>query len=377
MRVAVLGAGIAGLSLAYHLKVLGHRVTLYDRDALVAGTTGRAAGILTFLLDHDEDLDAVQRSRRLYATAEEKSHGIFRFRRTGLVRLARSPRAAEHLERVNQRVQKAGIPVQPGLPPGFPRPRDLQRALFSPEDGYVDPSAFALALYSFFRATGTPVHLYEPVEALEDRSDGSWRVITRHRHETYDRVVLALGVWTPGFLERTLQKPLPLKPYRAQAASLHLDLALVGLYDLDTGVYWIPETPGRYIVGDGTEVGAFRPDAYPEQDDATFFQEVADTLGTLFPDLIDRARLGRGWAGLLGGTPDRFPLAGPYPGLEGLWVFAGFNGYGLMRAPGFAEIVPRALHEDRLPPAFLRLQRFPRLDLSFTPRPGFPPVEGG
>jgi len=374
MRVAVLGAGIAGLSLAYHLKTLGHTVALYDRNALVSGTTGRAAGILTFLLDHDEDLEAVQRTRQLFAIAEEKSHGLFRFRQTGLVRIARSPTAADQLESVRQRVERAGLPVKPELPPGFPYPQGLHRALYSPQDGYVDPSAFALALYSFFRATHTPVYLYEPVESLEPLQDGGWRVITPYRREPYDRVVLALGVWTPGFLA---PRPLPLRAYRAQAAQLHMDLQAPGLYDMDTGVYWIPEAPGRFIVGDGTQTGEFQPDAFPEQADAAFFQEVANTLATLFPSLADQARLGRGWAGLLAGTPDRFPLAGPYPGLETLWIFAGFNGYGLMRAPGFAETVALALHEDREPPNHLSLRRFPRLDLSFTPTPGFPPLASG
>ena len=376
MKIGVLGVGIAGLSLAYHLKIRGHEVHLYDRGALVAGNTSRAAGILTFLLDHDEDLEAVQRARRLYATAEEKSHGIFRFRKTGLVRLARSDASARALDAVYRRVRDASLPVQPGLPPGFPRPQGLQKALFSPEDGYVDPSAFALALYTFFRATQTPVHLYEAVEHLHLRADGV-EVHTRYRRETYDLVVLALGVWTARFLQATLQKPLPLKPYRAQAARLVLPERQPGLYDMDSGVYWIPESTGQYIVGDGTQVGEFQPDAFPEQADEAFFQEVAGVLGDLFPAFADTARLGRGWAGLLAGTPDRFPLAGPYPGVENLWIFTGFNGYGIMRAPGYAELVAQSLHEGREPPPFLSLRRFPRLDLDFTPGPGFPPLASG
>ncbi len=373
MNIAVLGAGIAGLSVAYHLKTLGHTVHLYDRGALVAGNTSRAAGILTFLLDHPEDLEAVQRSRQLYAVAEEQSRGIFRYRRTGLVRLARSDPSARALEVVERQVKQAGLPVHRSLPPDFPRPEGLQAALFSPEDGYVDPSAFALALYTYFRATQTPVHLYEPVQEI--RAQGSsWQVRTSHRRETYDLLVLALGVWTGVFLRKTLGKPLPLQPYRSQAARLVLQRRMPGLYDMDTGVYWIPESTGQYIVGDGTDLRAYTPDAFPEHADETFYQEIAGVLADLFPFLAEEARLGRGWAGLLAGTPDRFPLAGPYPGLEGLWIFTGFNGYGIMRAPGYAELLARAIHEHREPPDFLSLRRFPSLDLSFQPRPGFPPL---
>ncbi len=380
MKVAIVGTGITGLSLGYFLKQAGVEVVFFDQANLVGGSSAKAAGIVTLQLRKPLDILAVRGSIAFYQTVQEKSGGIFRYRRTGLAWLARSPEALEALHEAYRIQRDGGVPVEfydgpgPQLPDGI---LGILGSTYCAEDGYVNPYAVGYALYTYFRHTGTPVRLLEKVTGLWTERGRVVGVVVEDKEKVRaDWVVLSMGVWTAKRLKEWLGLPLPLVPYRAQAGSLQCDtLEGPALYDLDSGVYLVPEQPARWIVGNGTQLTPQDPDGYKEGADPEFYEHVSETLSTFLPRLSSRATLGQGWAGLLAGTPDQVPLLGPYPGTEGLVLAAGFNGAGIMRAPGMMQWLAEWLTTEKPLPPSVQVGRFSDLGMAFTLQPGFPAIQ--
>ncbi len=380
MKVIIVGTGIAGLSLGYFLKQAGVEVVFFDQANLTGGSSAKAAGLVTLQLRRPLDIQAVRESLAFYRLVEEKSQGIFRYRKTGLLWLARSPEAVTLLYEAYRVQRDLEVPVEyedgpvPAAPPGL---LGILGSTYCPADGYVNPYAVGYALYTYFRHTGTPVRLLEKVTGLKTRNGRVIGVIVNGRESVEaDRVVLCTGVWTAKRLKEWLGLPLPLVPYRAQAASLQSStLKGPALYDLDTGIYLVPEQAGQWIVGDGTQLVPQDPDGYKEGPDPEFYDHVSEPLSTFMPMVATEARLGHGWAGLLAGTPDQSPLLGPYPGVDGLVIAAGSNGSGIMRAPGMMRWLSEwTISEKPLPPQ-VRVDRFSDLAMTFPLRPGFPAIQ--
>ena len=380
MKVTIIGAGISGLTLAYFLKQLGAEVEVFDQDTLAMGATGKAAGLVTLQLNNTVDIKAVQNSLQFFKFVTEKSNGIFKFKKTGMARLGRSDKSCEFIENTQSLYETLDIPVK--LYKNSIETLDLQlknvRLLsFCEEDGYVDPYALSYALYSYFRASDVHINLLEAVKDIKLTDNRVTGIICGDGevHKT-DIVVLSTGVWTPFLLRKWLSLPLPIKPYSAKATAMFTSFEIpVAVYDLDSGVYIVPEVRGSYIVGDGTEVGEYNPFEYQSGADFDFYHEISSAIFQFLPSLIETSSLGKGWSGLLAGTPDRFPILGNYPGIEGLYIAAGFNGYGIMRAPGMMEWLAKNIMDGTPLPNEVSIERFSSLDVEFQPSPGFPPLK--
>ncbi len=148
------------------------------------------------------------------------------------------------------------------------------------------------------------------------------------------------------------------------------------VHDIDLDVYARPEANGRILAGDGTRLVEVDPETFQTGPDEEFVSHLAETFERRLPGWAD-AELVRAWAGVCTSTPDRRPLVGPVSGAEGLFVLAGFNGFGVMRAGGIAQRLsellsaggtsPREL--DRLRPVLP--ERFAGVPTDFVPRSGF------
>jgi glycine/D-amino acid oxidase-like deaminating enzyme len=156
---------------------------------------------------------------------------------------------------------------------------------------------------------------------------GEGRVVRR-----FDAVLVAAGAHTAR-LFAGVDLPLPLKPYRVQALTGTAPYDGPMLYDASERFYCRPHPTGL-LAGDGTEPVEADPDAYDESADDWFLRETATALDRrLGYDL----RTDRSWAGLCTATPDGDPLLGEVA--PGLFVAAGWQGHGFMRAPATGERV--------------------------------------
>ena len=158
---------------------------------------------------------------------------------------------------------------------------------------------------------------------------------------TFDAVVVAAGAHTRSLLADA-DVPVPVVPYRVQVlvGSAPYDGPMV--YDATADAYLRPHPEGL-LAGDGTEPVPADPDDYRREADDWFREDIAAVLRErLFGVDRDSAADARAWAGLCTATPDGDPLVGPVDSDAGdptLFVAAGWQGHGFMRAPATGEIV--------------------------------------
>jgi sarcosine oxidase, subunit beta len=387
--VAVLGAGIAGCSLAYHLAARGVApVLLYDPRTPAAGATGRAAGVVTEQLWNAWDVAVTRDAHREYAELARRWDPSA-FTVNGFARFTSKPEAADVLRGAVPRLRDWGVGVREmssaelAREVPWTRTEDVVGAIFSPHDAVVTPNTIAEIYAEGARNRGVEVELSTPFRSLR-ASEGAWEVSVGSRTVRASRVVIAAGAWTKAIL-REMGHPLPLAPYRTQAAVLRPapggPPVFPSVHDVDLDVYVRPEANGRILAGDGTELVEVDPDRTSMSSDARFSEHLAESFGTRFPGWAD-AELVRSWAGVCTSTPDRRPLVGPVPGAPGLFVESGFNGFGVMRAGGVAVRLAALLaagegaatETEALAPVLPA--RFPPGTPATVPRPGFT-LEGG
>jgi glycine/D-amino acid oxidase-like deaminating enzyme len=381
-EVVVVGAGVAGAAVAYHLarRHIGPVVALEARTP-ASGATGRAAGIVSEQLWDRWDVEAVRATKEEYAAlAARLAPSAYRI--NGFVRWTSNERVADALRERSTELRSWGVEVRDLDPTGLGRllpatkVDDLRAVAFAPGDAVVAPSTLAELYVGESRRLGVDWRLASPVTAL--RSDGgAWNVQSRGTSVRARQVVIAAGAWSKRLLA-IAGSPLPLAPYRTQAAVLDRPGGFPGgcpsFHDLDVDVYGRPEENGRLLAGDGTERVEADPETFVPTGDPNFIEHLADAFDGRLPGWTD-ATLVRAWAGVCVATPDRRPLIGPVPGAPGLHILAGFNGFGVMRAAGAAQQIADLLAggvagaEERL--ASVAPARFPSAVSPFAPRPGF------
>ena len=340
-RIAVL---IAGCALAYHLARRGvGPLVVHDPRTPAAGASGRAAGIVTEQLWNEWDVEVTRESSREYGQLAQRWEPEA-YRANGFVRWTRRPEVADALSDALDRWRGWGVPVEEAtvadlerwLPAG--RFGDVTAAVVCRRDAIVTPSSITTIYAEGARQAGATFDFGQPARGI-DRDGDRFVLDLPSGPIRARRVVVAAGAWSKALLAG-LGHPLPLVPYRTQAALLRpptpSDGDFPSAHDLDRDVYLRPESNGRILGGDGTEHVEADPDRFVPGGDASFLEHLAVSLSERFPGWAE-SEVVSAWAGVCTSTPDRRPLIGPVPGTPGLFVIAGFNGFGVMRAGGAAR----------------------------------------
>lgn len=385
----ILGAGIAGCALAYHLARRGRSgVVVYDPRTPAAGASGRAAGIVTEQLWNSWDVEVTRESHREYASLA-RAWRPEAYQRNGFARWTHSPEIAKVLDPYTDQLRAWGVRIEEATPRDlerwYPAGRfdDVTAAIVGPDDGVVTPSALTTVYAEGARQSGAVFDFGSPMGRLA-RTEEGFLLATGDRSWTAARLVVAAGAWSKRILA-DLGHPQPLVPYRTQAALLRPPApppeSFPSGHDLDTDVYLRPEANGRLLAGDGTEKVEADPERFVPGGDTTFLEHLGVSLAERFPGWSDSEVLSS-WAGVCTATPDRRPLVGPVPGAPELFVLAGFNGFGVMRAGGIARRLADLLVDGgrsdspRSSLAPVWPGRFLEPSLSFPPKPGFT-IESG
>ena len=387
-EVVILGAGIAGCALAYHLAELHvSPLVVYDPRTPGAGATGRAAGVVTEQLWSRWDVEVTRESKEQYASLSARWDPTA-YTVNGFVRWAHGAEAVGALASAVQRLREWDVDVREldgrGLAQLVPWGRfdDAPRAIWSPRDGVVTPSTMAEIYAEGARQRGVEFLLGTPMESFRE-SSGAWELDTGGRSVRASNAVVAAGAWSKQIL-RSVGHPLPLAPYRTQAAVLRPasgPAVFPSVHDIDVDVYARPEANGRLLAGDGTRLVEVDPETFLSGSDETFVAHLAETFARRFPGWAD-AELVRAWAGVCTSTPDRRPMVGPVKGAAGLFALVGFNGFGVMRAGGVARRLGQLIatggdgdrERERLAPVLP--ERFGEGAAPFAPRPGFTLEDG-
>jgi sarcosine oxidase subunit beta len=341
--VAVVGAGAVGLTAAYDLASAGAAVTVYERDTVGGGSTGRASGILYDAFA--EDVDAAVAARALDRFRAFKDRGDFSLTESPYVWFVTEEGAkadaireqVDGMQRHDRRVER----VSGGdLGDSFPalRTDDVVEAAIARNAAVTDTAAYADLLADLARDAGVEIreHASASVAADPPRVNGT----------TYDNVLVAAGAWTADVLADA-GLTVPLKPYRVQALTADSPGDVPTFYDATEGYYARPHDAGL-LAGDGTQPYEADTEDWDRDGDDWFVADIRDRLADRLPGYDPSVE--RAWAGLCTATPDRDPLLGELT--DGVYVAAGWQGHGFMRAPATGEAIARELLGGSGIPAF-------------------------
>jgi glycine oxidase len=362
--VAIIGAGVVGLGIAWRLAARGVEVAVFDKGAAGAGATHAAAGMLAACAEAEpgeEALVALGRDSqaRWPAFAEELrlASGIdVELRREGTLVIALTADDQARLFHHLEFQKRLDLPLQ-WISAAETRRREphlagkLAGAVFSPEDHQVDNRKLATALAVAAKAAGASIHEHAPVAAISSqgrRVDGI--VLADGRKHAADVVVLAAGAWSRGIArsiaDMAPQSLPPVRPIKGQMLALRMDKAapLVSHVIWGPGIYLVPRLDGRLIVGATVEEKGF---------DCTL---TAGGLLTLLEaawravPAIEELPIDEMWVGHRPGSRDDAPILGPAP-LDGLIYATGHHRNGILLAPVTADTIARLVLDGTLDPA--------------------------
>jgi glycine cleavage system aminomethyltransferase T/glycine/D-amino acid oxidase-like deaminating enzyme len=341
-QVVVIGGGITGCSVAYHLAEAGWTdVLLVEKAQLTAGSTCQAAGLVTMF----NPSNTMMRFRR-YSVELYERLGVFS--PVGSLRLASSPEQLRELERTASRARGIGLDagvISAGavraLMPAI-SPVSLYGGVHIPGDGYLDPHTATHAVADGARALGVRIRLNTRVTGF-DLSPGREvrRVLTEHGPIDTELVVNAAGMWAPQ-VAAMVGAFLPSTPVDHQHVALkavpghELPREMPCFRDPDNLVYGKSEHGGMVFGGYELEPHARWLDGVPWEHAATSlppdwerFEPLMAGAIRRFPFLADAEAI-RLVCHPDAMTPDANPLLGPLPGVRGFWVAAGLslNGFG-------------------------------------------------
>lgn len=364
-RVAIIGGGIGGVSLAYHLAELGWTdVVVLEKGELASGSTWHAAGLCTHFNASRNLTRLLAESIALYRRLEAEGRPTG-FREVGSVRLASAPDRMDEYRHALGRARVLGLPFElvdrdrirelcPLLELG-----DVLGGLWIPTDGYVDPSSVTNALAGLARERGVRIERRTRVTALRPRPGGGWDVETDRGDLEAGIVVNAAGMWARQ-VGRMAGVELPIVPLSHHYLVTDAVPELAGL-PREIPVIRDPER-SFYLraEGEGLLVGPFEPEATAwavdgvpwdfEQrllpEDLPRIEGVLELAAERAPALRT-AGIRRIVNGPDGYTPDGRCLMGWVPGVRDLFVLAGFSIFGIVFGGGAGRCAAEWIVEGR------------------------------
>jgi glycine/D-amino acid oxidase-like deaminating enzyme len=358
----VVGAGIAGASLAHALTSRGQRrVLLLEKGQAAAGGTGKSAAIVR-----------QHYSTPLMARLAHAAVGIFEgmrqtlghdggFRQVGYLFLV--PANAAEIARRNMAMQR-----QLGIDTDWLEPADLAErapwlnldgvagAAFEPKGGYADPVQSTEAFVEAFERRGGEVRLNAPCRALIRHGDRIEGVVTDAGPISAGAVVNAAGPWAPN-LAGTANLEMTMRVIREQDTVWECrdgrPLPPHSISNAVDAIYLRPLGDRRYVVGRGFPKDYVDCDAnnYKLTADDDFVAEVQRRMEHRFPPMAG-AKLVTAYAALYDVTPDWYQYVGPRSGVAGYYDFCGGSGHGFKEAPAIARELATWMLDGRVAPDF-------------------------
>lgn len=364
-RVVIIGGGIVGCSVAYHLTKLGWKdVVLLERKALTCGSTWHAAGLIGQLRATHNMTRLAQYTAELYRTLEEETGQATGFKQNGSLSLATHNERFIELKRGASMARCFGLEVEV-ITPNEARDLwpllnvgDVVGAVFLPKDGQINPSDVAQAIAKGARMGGATIFENTKVTAIHRQGHRVSGIGTEQGDIAAEYVVNCAGMWAHE-LGKLCQVNIPLHAaehfYVVTEPMANLPSTLPVLRDPDHCAYY-KEDAGKLLVG------FFEPGAKPWgmqgiPEDFAFEQlpEDWDHLEPLLAQALARvpALQTTGIQVFFNGpesfTPDDRYILGEAPELKNFYVAAGFNSVGIQSAGGAGKVLAEWIVNGRPP----------------------------
>jgi glycine/D-amino acid oxidase-like deaminating enzyme len=351
-EVVIIGGGIMGVSIAWHLAEVGVRdVVVIERDTLGAGSSAKPLGGVRATFSDANNVLLGHRSLAAFETFEAKFGVPIGLQQVGYLFLCRTEAelaAVQDSVRLqnslgcNSRMVSAtdAYEINPFLDPAA-----LLGASFSPRDGYAEPARVVAGYATAADQLGVRFCERTEVLQLSTRSDGAHSIVSQRGEIVADTVIIAAGAWSTK-LGAMLGIHLPIEAVRRQIGFTpqlsrpHRTVPFT--LDLSTTLYFHNYRNGMLlgISNRDEEAGFCREFNYG-------WTRAFDEAAAVVAPTLASQRLVGGWAGLYENTPDHNAMIGRAE-VPGVMYAVGFSGHGFLQGPAVGEII-RDLYLDREP----------------------------
>jgi sarcosine oxidase subunit beta len=376
--IVIIGGGIIGVSIAYHLAMRkAGRILLLEKGQLGEGATSRCVGGIRTQFSTEINILFSLESIKTFERFEEEFGVNPEFRRIGYLFLATTELEIE-IFKANVKLQrKLGIPVELLNPDEikarwpYLRADDILGGTFCPWDGYAGPYEVLTGFTSVAKRAG--VKIYEGVEVvgisiINDKVQG---VKMRSEEISTPIVVNAGGPFASSIGEMAGVK-IPVRPLRRQifiTAPFHLtDQTIPLTIDFHRGWYFHQEVDGLLLSGPLDQEPSFNLGI-----DYEAMAETAENAMYRVP-VLEKARIARGWAGLYEISPDHHAILGKVPEVEGFILANGFSGHGFQHSPAVGKVIAELISEGKattIDITPLSIERFKKNELIIEPMTAF------
>jgi sarcosine oxidase subunit beta len=352
--VVIVGAGIMGVSTAYHLaRLRAGRVTVLERDTVCSGSTALASGGIRHQYANRLGVELTTHSIVTYERFRDEFGVDPNFRQHGYLILVATE---EELDTARRSVAlQRGLGVDVELLDGsatralcpYLNTDDLLGATYTPRDGYADPYLCTTAIAARARDLGVTIEQGREVRGFVRHGDRVGGVVTEAGPVEAGAVVLATGAWS-GVVGELAGVAIPVRPHRRHkfmTAPFPTDR-------IPSATPFVIDPQGNFSLrreGAGLLLGHGRrgePPTFSTEIDRDLEGHVVERAIHRAPALAD-AELMRAWAGLYEMTPDQTGIVSAVPETAGLYVIAGFSGHGFMHGPIAGQLMAEMLVHRR------------------------------
>ncbi|MCB2189832.1 MAG: FAD-binding oxidoreductase [Deltaproteobacteria bacterium] len=376
----IIGAGIHGCSLAFHLAEKGVKSVVLERKVVAAGGTGRSSGLVRMHYDNRPEAELTWASFQYFNNWKERvGVGNCDFQRTGFIQIVK-PNMSEALRKNVAMQQEIGIPTMVVGPDDVKRlapqfvVEDIEVAAYEPNSGYADATAAAMGFMNAAKEMGAA--LVQDCAVTDINVSGGKVTGVQSRQGDYDAPVIVdcAGPWAAP-VAKMAGLDIPVDTWRHDTMFIKHPPQMGPYYptviDFPTFSYFRPETGGLTLVGleDNNPIGE-DPEGNVDHAKAGFVERAIDYLCQRVP-LMEQATFHSAHGGYDGITPDQHAIldqAGP----DGFYLQCGMSGTGFKIAPAIgacmAELIVdgKATTVDLTPFRLSRYQEGTTLDGEFS-----------
>ncbi|HUM05801.1 MAG TPA: FAD-binding oxidoreductase [Terriglobales bacterium] len=343
----ILGAGVMGASIAFHLaqRKTGS-IAILDKDHVGAGGSSRSSALIRMHYSFPPEVQLALVSLEIFQHWREIVGEEGAFRKTGFVRIVH-PNETERLKQNVEMQRSVGAVVDlidrrqlQELEPDW-NVNEIELAAYEPDSGYGDGNVVASDFLNRAREMGAVYLSKTPATEflLHNGCICGVRTVAGEIHAPV--VIAATGPWTRPLIKNAGFDP-PIETEYHQVAILKNapDMRPGGCACIDsvTATYFRSDGGDKFLVGDFYGQRPVDPDNFPQRASETELEEIIERASRRVPKL-ENAEVMRGVTGVYDMTPDSRPMLGPVPGIEGLHLCAGFSGMGFKISPAIGLVM--------------------------------------
>jgi len=347
-EVVIIGGGIVGSSIAYHLTAAGCTdVLVIEREtAQGKGSTGKSMGGVRAQFSTPVNIQMSLYSIPFYASFDERLGYPAGYRPQGYLFCATEEKHLAYLRTNYEKQIALGLKnvrliTADEIRALFPQLRsdDIAGGSFCSTDGFVDPYSAMNGFMAWAADHGAKLWKSTQVTSIQLDANGVAAVETTRGPVSTRKVVNACGAWAAS-IARMVNLDLPVEPLRRMLIPTEpfdqFPHTAPMIIDMSNGFHFRPEALGFLLAwNDPEEMPGYKTDFEP-----AFIEKVltraADRV-PIFENLAVNPK--RAWAGLYEMTPDHHPILGEAPGIPGFFLANGFSGHGVMHAPATGKIL--------------------------------------